>query len=189
MTSGEKTLLLSAPSEELLAAVNSNDEEILILHGKNELHKYGFMHRSSHIFIETFGGGFILQKKAKGTENAGKWSSAASGHVRHGETYETAAIREVKEELGIKIIEEDFEEITKIQPCKETNNEFVTLYSYLIADSETIDPNGEEVDSIIICSLKEIVGDVPLNRDKYSPAFVYLLNIYLSLEGWIYDKA
>jgi len=47
----------------------------------------------------------------------------------------------------------------------------------------------EEVDSIITCSLKEIVEDISLNRDRYSPTFIYLLNIYLSLEGWIYDKA
>lgn len=189
MIQEEKPLLLPAPSKGLLAAVNSNDKEMLILRSKDELHKHGFMHRSSHVFIETFGGGFILQKKAKDTENAGKWSSSVSGHVIYGETYKAAAIREAKEELGIKIIEEDFEEITKVQPCKETNNEFITLYSYLINGSEAIDPNVEEVDSIIICPLKEIVGDIRLNRDKYSPTFIYLLNVYLSLEGWIYDKA
>lgn len=184
----EKTSLLPAPYEERLVAVNSNDDDILILN-KKQLHSYGYMHRSSHVFIETFGGGFILQKKAKGTENADKWSSSVSGHVRYKETYRDAAIRETMEELGIKIIEEDLEEIAKIQPCKETGNEFVTLYSYLLAESETVDPNMDEIDSMIICPLKEIVEDIALNRDKYSPAFILLLNTYLSLEGWIYDTA
>lgn len=189
MTSKEKTLLLPVPPKKPLVAVNSNDEEIIIFHNEDELHKSGLRHRSSHVLIESFGGGFMLQKKAKGTENADKWSSSASGHVRCGETYEAAAIREAKGDLGITIIEEDFAKITKVQPCKETDNEFITLYSYLIDESEIIDLNVEEVDSIITCSLKEIVEDISLNRDRYSPTFIYLLNIYLSLEGWIYDKA
>ena len=187
MTQKENPLLLPAPSEESLVAVNSEDEEILILHGKDGLHKHGYIHRSSHMFIETFGGGFILQKKAKGTENAGKWSSAASGHVRHKETYKDAVIRKAMKDLGIEIIEEDLKEITKVQPCKETGNEFVTIYSYLLCESETIDLNVEEVGGIIICSLKEIVEDIAFNRDKYSPTFIFLLNVYLSIEGWIYD--
>ena len=191
MVSEEKTLLLPAPDEdkELLVAVDSNDREAMVLHGKDVVHKHGYRHRGSHVFIETFGGGFILQKKAKGTENAGKWSSAVSGHVRYKETYMDAAIREAMEELGIELVKEDLTEVTKVQPHKETGNEFVTLYSYLMDESEVIDPNGKEVDSIIICPLKEIVTDISLNRDKYSPAFVYLLNVYLSLEGWIYNEA
>jgi len=190
MVSEEKTLLLPAPDEdkELLVAVDSNDRESIILN-KDIIHKHDYRHRGSHVFIETFGGGFILQKKAKGTENAGKWSSAVSGHVRYKETYMDAAIREAIEELGIELVKEDLTEVSRVQPHKETGNEFVTLYSYLMDESEVIDPNGEEVDSIIICPLKEIVADISLNRDKYSPAFVYLLNVYLSLEGWIYDVA
>jgi len=189
MTQEGSTLLLPAPPEEPFVAVNSKDEEILILRSENHLHEHGYIHRSSHMFIETFGGGFILQKKAEGTENAGKWSSAVSGHIRHKETYKEAVIRKAMEELGIDIIEEDLTEVTKVQPCKETGNEFVTIYSYLLCESEIIDPNVEEVDGIIICPLKEIVKDIAFSRDKYSSAFIFLLNVYLSIEGWIYNSA
>lgn len=145
------------------------------------MHSNNYRHRGVHVFIEVFGGYFIIQKKAFNTENEGLLSSAVSGHVRYSETYKEAAVREAEEELGLKIDPDELEEIAYVYPCKETNNEFVRLYSYLLDPSEeTIHINEIEVDGIIIMPLREIIEDVDENPTKYSPAFKFLLNIFIT---------
>ncbi|MBO5997845.1 MAG: NUDIX domain-containing protein [Alphaproteobacteria bacterium] len=54
------------------------------------------------VFLFNSKGNIILQKIAltKKTD-AGKWSYSAAGHVDAGESYETAALRELNEEMGI----------------------------------------------------------------------------------------
>jgi 16S rRNA (adenine1518-N6/adenine1519-N6)-dimethyltransferase len=161
-----------------------NDEILGWSDDKEFLHKYNQPHRAVHVFIETYGGGFILQKKGPKSENANMWSSAASGHVEGYETYEEAAIREVKEELGLVVDESEFERVCKVYPCEETANEFVVLFSYLMdMDKESIDPNPEEIAGVRRLPLKELLLSVDSHRDTYSPAFVMLLNMYLELHG------
>jgi ADP-ribose pyrophosphatase YjhB (NUDIX family) len=142
------------------------------------------VHPFHHLFIEVFGGGFVLQKKADHTENGGKWSSAVSGHVRLNETYTEAIIREAQEELGLKLEIENLRKIAKISPCEETGNEFVTLFSYLLdPSSESVKKASDEVDAVLTCPLAAVIKDMEKDGHSYSPAFVMLFNMFLTLEG------
>lgn len=168
---------------EPFSIVNKKDEHILVVYGKDQLHKNGGYHRSVHILVEVFGGLFILQKKAKGTENEGKWSSAVSGHVRYNEDCEKAAIREMEEELGIKADLKDLDKIAKIGPSKKTGNEFITIFTYLLdPEEEKLELDPKEVDEIAIDRLIDVIGDVEAHIDEYSPAFIEVFNTFLSLE-------
>ncbi len=88
---------------EWLAVVNENDEEI----GKMTYDKvYTILpiHRIVHIFILNEKEEMLLQLRSdKKSFCPLHWSTSAGGHVRYGETYEMAALREIKEELGIEI--------------------------------------------------------------------------------------
>jgi len=161
--------------------VNDRDEVILFSNNKEELHKLKCKHRGVHVFIETFGGGFILQKKAKGTENEGKWSSAVSGHVRVGESYTGAAIREMEEELGLRASPIELEYIGKLKACPETGNEFVSLYSYLAdeEDESRLKPSEEEIEELLICSRELIKADTIRDSVIYSVPFLLLFYMFL----------
>lgn len=67
----------------------------------------GILHLSSHIWLWRSSGDkheVLLQKRADAKATwPGFWDISAAGHVDYGETPETAAIRELKEELGISI--------------------------------------------------------------------------------------
>lgn len=170
-------------NREMFSVVDDYDNVCFGVWGKEALHSGNQRHRGVHVFIETFGRGFILQLKGKNSENGGKWSSAVSGHVWHSETYRQAAIREAREELGLVMIKEDLHEILKVAPCKETNNEFVTLFTYLLnREEERIEPNIEEVESVIIAPLSDVIRDIKKDTNKYSPAFIILFNRWLSFE-------
>jgi 8-oxo-dGTP pyrophosphatase MutT (NUDIX family) len=173
-------------SVELFSIVDARDEHLRVVLGKQALHRNGGYHRSVHVFVEVFGGLFILQKKAAGTENGGKWSSSASGHVRHGESYREAAVRELEEEIGLEIDGEELCEIVKVSPCVANGNEFSTLFTYLMdPKEEELELDPSEVDEIVISALIDVIEDVEKYRDEYSPAFVELFNIFLALEKGI----
>ena len=175
----------------MFPVVNENDEIISSIYSKKELHDKNYKHRAVHIFVETFGRGFILQLKGKNSENAGKWSSAVSGHVECRESYEEAAIREAKEELGLEIDKKELIRIIKIAACKETNNEFVVLFTYLMdrnTESIKLDLNEveneeeNEVENVLIVPLTDVIRDVNKNLSDYSPAFIKLLDEWLDHE-------
>jgi len=165
---------------EAFPVVDENDRVLYPVYSKKALHNSKLKHRSVHIFIETFGRGFVLQLKGENSENAGKWSSAVSGHVEYGEDYKDAAIREAKEELGLEINNEELVRILKVNACEETGNEFVVLFTYLMnKDTESIKPNQEEVEKVLIVPLADVIRDTNKNVGDYSPAFMKLLY------GWI----
>lgn len=70
---------------------------------RSEVHRLNLLHRAVQIFIPSPGrGGLWLQlRSATKDQFPNLWTSSASGHVDAGEDYETAARREMKEELGI----------------------------------------------------------------------------------------
>lgn len=168
--------------KEKFDVVDENDKVLYNVVGKDTLHSLSKdkFHRSVHIFIEVHGGRFVIQLKGAGTENAGKWSSSVSGHVRSGEEYIDAAIREVKEEVGLRIDREDLEKVATIQPCEDTGYEFVTLYEYLMDDrAEIIKPNPAEVEELRIMKLEDLINDIDTNPQKYSPAFRLAMEVFL----------
>jgi len=171
--------------EERFAIVNLSDVPIHFVTGKAALHNQpeGNYHRAVHVFFDITRGRFMLQLKGPDTENAGKWSSAVSGHVRAGENYKDAAVRETKEELGLNIDPEDLEYVGTLQPCKETGWEFVKLYTYLMDDNkEYPNPNWAgpqaEVLELRINKLTEVVTDVAKHPTKYSPPFILLFSMW-----------
>lgn len=71
---------------------------------RQEVHKDGDWHKVAFIFIVNDNGEIILQKRSKEKEtNPNKWTASASGHLSTGDTDIQGAIRELEEEIGIKI--------------------------------------------------------------------------------------
>jgi isopentenyl-diphosphate delta-isomerase len=55
---------------------------------------------------------------------------SAAGHVRSGESYASALVREFKEELYLKLKESQFVEIGKVEPIKEVPYFFCGVFLY-----------------------------------------------------------
>lgn len=92
-----------------------------------EVHARGLLHRAVHILLERADGAIFLQKRSMSKDSApGKWDSSASGHLDSGEGYRAAALREVEEELGVRV--PTLEEIGRLPASVETGQEFVRIY-------------------------------------------------------------
>jgi len=70
----------------------------------------------------------FLQKRSKTKDREpSRWGAACSGHVDSGEDYDTAAVREMGEELGWRP-STPLQRILRIEACRETDQEFVWVY-------------------------------------------------------------
>ncbi len=87
---------------EKVDVVDRNDRVI----GKSthyDLYVRMLRHRIVHVFVLDGAGRIYLQKRSKVMKYCpGCWVTSAGGHVSSGETYEEAAKREMREELGLK---------------------------------------------------------------------------------------
>ena len=83
-------------------------------------------HRAVHILIFSPAGEVFLQKRSEWKDRHPlAWDSSAAGHVGAGEDYDTAAVRELKEELGITIA---LERVAKLPASPLTGEEFIWIY-------------------------------------------------------------
>jgi isopentenyldiphosphate isomerase len=113
--------------EEIFDVVNERDE-VIDRRVRSEVHRLGLLHRAVHILVFNSRGQVFLQKRSmKKDKSPGLWDSSASGHVDAGEPYDTTAVRELREEIGLSLGNPP-ERLFKIDACPETDNEFVWVY-------------------------------------------------------------
>ena len=87
--------------EKQLILVNENDE-VMGVAGKTEVHAKGLLHRAFSIFIFNEQGNLMLQKRAQSKYHSpGLWTNTCCGHPRIEENILDAATRRLIEEMGI----------------------------------------------------------------------------------------
>lgn len=102
------------------------------------------------VFIQNNKNEFLLQKRVK--KKDGKWATTG-GHPVSGETSKQGIITEIKEELGIDVVEEN----VKLFKTIKTEDDFVDIY-YLKADIDIkeIKIQKEEVEDVKWVTIEEI---------------------------------
>ncbi len=103
-------------SRELIDVLNPDGAFTRVVKEKSEVHRDGDWHRCAHVWIVASDGRLLLQRRALVKENwPGLWDISVAGHVSAGETAIDAAIREVFEEIGLRITAEELTHIRTLQ--------------------------------------------------------------------------
>jgi isopentenyldiphosphate isomerase len=156
-------------SHELLDVVDDNDEVIAVKR-RGDIHAQGLMHRAVHILLFNSRGELFLQKRSMSKdEQPGKWDSSAAGHVDSGEDYLDCARREIGEELGV-VVNAPLQALFKLPASTRTGNEHCMVYQYffdgpLVLQVEEID-DGEWVDPAAMD--RRVADSDPLLTDAIS---------------------
>ena len=150
---------------------------------KSEAHREGLWHRAAHIWIYNSKGEILLQLRAKGKLLfPDVWDISVGGHVSAGEDPVISGLRELEEEIGLKVEQDDlqFLNIRKVKAIyKELrNNEFYYVY-FLKFDGniKKMKLQNEEVQKIQFLSMGKIEKELKLNPSRYSPHGDYWFDV------------
>lgn len=128
------------------------------------------LHRAVHVVVIHPGTGDILLQKRTLTKDIqpGKWDTAVGGHLDCGEQYEDAALREMKEELGL-VVSSDQNLIylfdSQIRNAVESEN----IRVYAIRHSGPFTPQVSEVESVRFWTHSELLAAIELDDERFTP--------------------
>lgn len=102
----------------------------------------------------------------------GLWDSSCAGHLDCGEDYDAAAVRELKEELGLTLTEPP-KRWLRVEACSETGGEFCWVYRLRSNGPFVLDP--EEIDGGEWLAPDEVTRRVAGRPQDFCPAFRLIL--------------
>ncbi|MEY3897823.1 MAG: ribosomal small subunit methyltransferase, partial [Verrucomicrobiota bacterium] len=156
-------------SGEIFDVVDS-DDQVTGTATRAEVHAQRLTHRAVHVFVFNKRGDLLLQKRSLLKDMCpGLWDSSVSGHLDSGESYETGAVRELEEEMGITA-ETAPEEIARIRPGVETGWEHVRLYR--TRHDGALRFPAAEVDAVMWFPLAEIAAWIAAHPADFAPGFL-----------------
>lgn len=126
-------------------------------------HKQGICHGISAVALITINGRLLIQKRAvTKKDEPNKWDLSAAGHIDADETSEEAAVREIHEELGIKVEKNELKLIDIYLNKVKLNKEiYINHFTYLFVVQKDI-----SIDDIVM--QKSEVSDIMfVNKKEY----------------------
>jgi 8-oxo-dGTP pyrophosphatase MutT (NUDIX family) len=107
----------------------------------------------------------------------GVWDSSCSGHVDSGENYDETAVRELGEELGLKV-SAPLQKLFKIDACAETDAEFVWIYRCESDGPFQLHP--DEIETGGWFAPDKVSGWIALRPQDFASAFVLIWKLLLA---------
>jgi isopentenyl-diphosphate delta-isomerase len=163
----------------------SFDDELLILvdgadnvtgyENKAEAHRgRGLLHRAFSIFLFSEDGKVLLHKR--GVDKPlwpGFWTNSCCSHPRKGETYQQAADRRLREELGVSA---ELSYLYQFQYSAQFDgrggeNELCAVFVGTLPTSETLRPNPTEIDECRWVSCQELDDWLDDEPTRFTPWF------------------
>lgn len=161
-------------SAELLDIVDEADHPVgratrAVIHAGN------LRHRAVHVLWLNSRGELYVQKRAQTKDTfPGCYDSSAAGHLMAGEDYDSAAVRELAEELSLTNVHP--QRLFKINACPETGYEFVWVYR--LEGDYTPRPNPAEIEAGGFWSLADLQAAMGQHPRQFAPSFIKVFDLY-----------
>jgi isopentenyl-diphosphate delta-isomerase len=154
---------------ELLDVVDENDN-VIGQATREECHSRRLIHRCAFVLLYNSRGELLLLKRAAKVDRYPGLYSVVGEHVKAGESYEEAAKRGIKEELGADVY---VERVAKIPMFSEEEREIGAIFKGVYDGPFRIDPG--EVERITFHPLEEILEKLHRNEIQVTPGTSFIL--------------
>jgi isopentenyldiphosphate isomerase len=160
---------------EMLDIIN-DDDEVVGQASRTDIYTGAHPHRVVHVVFQKPTGEIALQKRGI-TQSflPGYWGPGVGGHVQTGETYEAAARREAREEVGETLDTLEFlgkhwyTFLYQDKPSKKIVAVFRTMWQ------DNLTPSSDEGDEIKFLSLTQI-QDMIKSGEQFMPELLFILH-------------
>ncbi len=175
-------------TDELIDICDENNKITKMQKMKSEAHKNGFWHRAAHIWIYNAKGEILLQLRTKNKSlYPDLWDLSVAGHVGASEKPVVSAVREIKEEIGLTIDEEELQfcnvKKVSIEIGEIKNNEFYYVYLFKFdGDIKKLKLQESEVQEVRFMPISKILRELQKNPKEYVPRGEYWFDIIDEIE-------
>ena len=148
--------------------VVDEDDNVIGAASRKECHSNAkLIHRSVYIFLMNSKGEILIQKRAASKDlYPGFYTASATGHVDYGEDYDSAAKRELKEELGV---DAPLKRLCKVKSFSNVEREISMIYICRYDGPIKFDRN--EIDEVIFMSIDDIKRSLKTEERKFAYGF------------------
>ena len=132
---------------------------------REKVHDLNLLHWEVAVFIINNKKQILLQKRAATKRfNPNKWGLCA-WHVNSGESIDDVALREVEEELGLKLSIGDLHVLEKLEVNKRKTNSHLTRIYYAVCNDEKFKVQTEELSEVKWFHIDDVIDMVKNNDD------------------------
>ena len=152
---------------EMIPIVNRSDK--FIKYKKRGLESCKDIYRISALWIVNSKNQVLLAQRSFNKKHSpGKWGPAVAGTVAKGENYLENIIKETDEEIGIDLIEYEFEEVDKT--FNKTSHSFFCQWYFLRADITLgkFTFSKDEVEQLKWADYDKLISDTKKHPEKYT---------------------
>lgn len=161
-------------NQELIDIIDEDGKDLGIVKEKLQAHRDKDWHRTTQIWIINKKSQILINKRStKQFQDPDKWASFFGGHLLAGEAYLEGAVRELNEELGLKLPSVRFK---RVELRKNAGaNEVVQVYIVSIENDDWLKGESTEVTECQLVSFKDLIKLINKNPDDFSGGADYVI--------------
>lgn len=167
-------------AEKPLIALSDENDNVITTHIRKAPLPQGRFIMVSAILMFNKRGNLIMQKIALHKDWGGLWTYSAAGHVDAGESYEQAAVRELKEEMGIDV---QMEKEVAVVPIFRDGRLMARHHIFVTHSDAPITPDPYEVAEVREISPHELKKEIAANPTAFFEPFVRAFETYCAKVG------
>jgi isopentenyldiphosphate isomerase len=170
--------------EEIFDVVDENDRPLGITKPRSEVHRSGLWHRVVHIYLFNDHDEYLVHQRATTKDlNPNLWDTRFGGHVLSGEHYDTAVVRELRDEIGLEVPLSNFISGEIYARDGGTNREFTKVYYYPFrGDVRQLSFSDGEVQRVKWMNKSEIEKALSGHPEEWAPHIEGFRTINAELE-------